>query len=319
MTGHGEAPHSRTWHHIARLAVICLGFGLRSAMAIIGGTDANGSQYPWLAMNVAMLPGQTQWQDSGCSSMIINQYWAVTAGHCLNGPYSYPVGLMFSDGSVIEVTQEIRNPDYSYDPLGYKYIYGVVSSSVADIGLQRLAQPVGSSSGRQVFDIFANIIFAELQPNFTGITGKVLGWGSTQQSQVFLPPPATFSPTLQQINEVVEPSTSCQTTLNAIVDFLSGGVLTESSFQFNNSLFCAHPVGFTPVYPPGTPTAFEGVCMGDTGPLFINILNEPIVLGFVTDYLSLSLQAQCGNGVDIYTKLTPAYVQWMASVINGHQ
>ncbi len=317
MTGHSEAPHRRTWHHIARLAVICLVFGLRSAMAIIGGTSANWGQYPWLAMNVAMFPGQTQWQDRGCSSTIIDQHYAVTAGHRLNGPYSYPVGLMFSDGSVIEVAQEIRNPNYSYDPLHYKYIYGVVSSSVADIGLQRLAQPVGSSNARQVFDIFANVIFAELQPNFTGVTGKVFGWGSPQQPQVFLSPPATFSPTLQQINEVVEPSAPCQSDLNLFAEYISGGLLTQNPFQFNNNLFCASPVGYTLTLPPATPAAFEGVCSGDTGPLIVDILNVPIVLGFVTDYLSESLEQTCGNGVDVYTKLTPAYVEWMASVIQG--
>jgi hypothetical protein len=317
ITGHDEARHTRTLHRIARLAVICLGFGLRSAMAIIGGTAADWSQYPWLAMNVAMFPGQTQWQDRGCSSMIVDQNYAVSAGHCLQGPYSYKVGLKFSDGSVIEVAQEIRNPSYSYDPLGYKYIYGVVSSSVADIGLQRLAQPIGSSKGRQIFDIFANVIFAELQANFTGVTGKVLGWGATQQVQVFQSPPASTSPTLQQINEVVEPSASCQSTLNTAIDFLTGGLLTQSPFQFNNNLFCADPVGFIPAFPAQASSKFEGVCSGDTGPLFIDIFNVPIVLGFVTDQLSLSLQASCGNGVDIYTKLTPAYVQWMASVIHS--
>lgn len=317
ITGHDEARHTRTWHHIARLAVICLGFGLRSAMAIIGGTPADWSQYPWLAMNVAMFPGQTQWQDRGCSSMIVDQYYAVTAGHCLQGPYSYKVGLKFSDGSVIEVAQEIRNPSYSYDPLNYKLAFGVVSSSVADIGLQRLAQPISLSKGRQIIDIFANVIFAELQTNFTGVKGKVVGWGATQQEQVLLPPPNEFSPPLQQIDEVVEPSASCQNDLNGLAELISRGVLTEAPFQFNNSLFCADPVGFTPVFPPNVPTKFEGVCSGDSGPLFIDLFNVPIVLGFVTDQLATSETTPCGNGVDIYTKLTPAYVQWMASVIHG--
>jgi hypothetical protein len=249
--------------------------------------------------------------------MIVDQNYAVTAGHCLTGPYSYKVGLMFSDGSVIEVTQEIRNPSYSYDPLNYKFPFGVVSSSVADIGLQRLAQPVGLSKSRQVFDIFANVIFAALQTNFTGVSGKVLGWGSTQPEQVYLPPPNGFSPTLQQIAEVVQPTATCQNALNYNSELISGGLLTEAPFQFNSNLFCANPVGDTIILPPASPTVYEGVCRGDSGPLFVDIFNVPIVLGFVTDYLSLSLQQPCGNGVDIYTKLTPAYVEWMASVIHA--
>jgi len=316
-TGHRESPHSRTFRHFARLAVICLGFGLKSALAIIGGTSANWSQYPWLAMNVAKFPGQTHWQDRGCSSMIISPYYAVTAGHCLNGPYSYKVGLMFSDGSVIEVTQEIRNPKYSYDPLQYKFVYGVVSSSVADIGLQRLAEPVGPSIVR-LYPIFTDNVFsAKFKGDYTGLTGTVLGWGSTQQSQVTLTPPAAFSPILQQINEVVQPSSYCQGVLNYFAEYISGGILTEAPFQFNDTLFCAMPVGFTPAPPLQLPSVFEGVCYGDTGPLFIEVADMPIVLGFVTDYLSESLETQCGNGIDIYTKLTPAYLEWMASVVNG--
>jgi secreted trypsin-like serine protease len=317
LIGHHEAPHSRTLRHIALLTLVCLGFGLQSAMAIIGGSPADWSQYPWLAKNVAMFPGQKQWQDRGCSSMIVDQYYAVTAGHCLQGPYPYKVGLMFSDGSVIQVVQEIRDPNYSDDPLNYKFLYGVVSSSVADIGLQRLAQPVGSSKARQVFDIFLSVVYAGVQPNLTGVTGKVLGWGSTQQSQFFLSPPAAFSPALQQIDEVVETNASCQAVLNGFAELISGGLLTEAPFQFNNSLFCAQPVGFTPVTPPQVPTVFEGVCNGDSGPLFIDIFDRPVVLGFVTDELATSLETPCGNGLDIYTKLTPAYVDWMDSVIHG--
>jgi hypothetical protein len=254
MTACGKARNGGSLHRIACLAVIFLGFGIKSAMAIVGGTPANWSHSPWLAMNVAMFPGQTQWQNCGCSSMIIDQNYAVTSGHCLTGPYPYKVGLMFSDGSVIQVAQEIHNPGYTYDPLRYKYVYGVVSSTVADIGLQKLAQPVGASGARQVLDIFTNIIFAELQPNLTGVTGTILGWGATQEAQVFMTPPAAFSPTLQQINEVVQPSGNCQADLNGIVDFLSGGVLTVAPFQFNSSLFCASPVGltFTPL-PPALP------------------------------------------------------------------
>lgn len=222
---------------------------------------------------------------------------------------------MFSDGTVIEVVQEIRDPNYSYDSMHYKFVYGVVSSTVGDIGLQKLAKPVGYSPGRQVLGLLGNIPYA-LQIN-PGMTGTVLGWGATQQTQVYLPPPSTFSPSLQQINEVVEPNSYCQSVMDGFAEFISGGILTQSPFQLDSTLFCAQPVGFIPVYPPLTPSHFEGVCTGDTGPLFTEVFGMPVVLGFVTDQLSTSLETPCGNGFDLYTKFTPALMQWITSVVHG--
>jgi secreted trypsin-like serine protease len=301
---------------LACLLLICLAFGSRPAGAIIRGTNANWQQYPWLAMNVAIFPGQTQWQDRGCTSILIDRYYALTAGHCLNGPYNYPVGLKFSDGTVIQVAQEIRNPNYVYDPLHYKYVYGVVSSSVADIGLQRLARPVDDAQGWRIYDLLGDFDdnYHRLPQDLVGQVGTVVGWGSTSEAQTLLTPPSTFSPTLQGINESVQESATCETTLSAVVDFLTGGVLTTAQFQFSDDLFCATPVGLTIVPPPQTPTDQAGVCTGDSGPLFQPDWSHPKLIGLVTDELSLGIESPCGNGIDIYTKIAP-YAEWITSVV----
>jgi len=87
---------------------------------IIGGKPADWHKYPWLAKNVCKYEGTTEWVVCGCGSTLIHPFYAITAGHCLNGPYSYLVGLQFSDGDVIEVAKETRHPNQSRDSLNYK-------------------------------------------------------------------------------------------------------------------------------------------------------------------------------------------------------
>jgi hypothetical protein len=288
------------------LMLICLSFATRPAMAIIGGTNADWSAYRWLVKNVALYPGQTQWADRGCSSVIIDEFHALTAAHCLNGPYPYEVGIMFSDGEVIQVVQEIRHPSYMRDSAKLKDVFGIVSESIADIGLQRLAKPVGIANGKNIHNIFNNNLPADI----TGDLATVLGWGSTDQP---FPAPITFSPTLQQIQEVVQDNGLCQSALDTY--FENAGVVAGSPFRLTDSLFCASPVGRGLNPDPFTNLPALGVCSGDSGPLFTMNGNEPQLLGFVTDYLSFSLQRQCGSSVDIYTKLTPAYLEWIKSVV----
>jgi len=307
---------------LCSLLLCCLVLGEEndapSYKRIIGGTGADWHKYPWLAKNVCMYPGTTEWVVCGCSSTLIHPLYAITAGHCLNGPYTYKVGLQFSDGEVIEIAKETRHPDFSRDSLKYKYIFGVVSESIADIGLQTLARPAGFSKGKQILDIllYQN---KDLTGNIVGDKGKLLGWGATTQQQVFTPAPGGFSNTLQQIDETVQQNAYCQAVLNGFADFITGGVMTEAPFQFNDNLLCATPTGFTPVFPPNVPTVFKGLCNGDSGgPLFKTagwLWEKHHVLGFVTDTLSTSLETACGNGVDIYTRLTPAYLDWVRSVV----
>jgi len=285
---------------------------------IIGGKPADWHKYPWLAKNVCKYEGTTEWVVCGCGSTLIHPFYAITAGHCLNGPYSYLVGLQFSDGDVIEVAKETRHPNQSRDSLNYKNTYGIVSESIADIGLQTLARPAGFSPGKQILDIllYKN---SDLTRNIVGDEAKLLGWGATTQEQVFETAPDAFSNSLNQINEIVQENAACQAILNFAIDFLTGGLITQSPFQFNDSLLCATPKGFTPTFPPNPSAPAEGLCLGDSGgPLFTTtgwIWEKHHVLGFVTDTLSTSEQTPCGNGVDIYTRLTPAYLDWVRSVV----
>jgi len=285
---------------------------------IIGGKNADWHKYPWLAKNVCKFEGTNEWVVCGCGSTLIHPFYAITAGHCLNGPYTYQVGLQFSDGDVIEIAKETRHPNQSRDSKGLKYTYGVVSESTADIGLQTLARPAGFSPGKQILDIllYKN---GDLTGNIVGDEAKLLGWGATTQEQVFAtPPPAGFSNSLQQINEIVQDNAACQYILDYIVQLISGGTLLQS-FVFTDSLLCATPKGFTPTFPPNPNAPAEGLCNGDSGgPLFTTtgwIFEKHHVLGFVTDTLSTSEQTPCGNGVDIYTRLTPAYLNWVRSVV----
>jgi len=299
---------------------ICFGGAQQTAKKtiserIIGGEDADWHKYPWIAKNVCMYEGTTVWVVCGCSSTIIHPFYTITAGHCLNGPYSYKVGLMFSDGEVLEVAQEIRHPDFSRDALKLKLVIGIVSNSHADIGLQRLPSPVGFSKGKQILDIllYKN---SDLTKDIVGDKGKLLGWGATTQSEVFLPAPEGFSATLNQIHETVIENAFCQEILNIAACVVSEGELLQSPFQFDDTLLCASPFGYDVTIP--TPVA-KGLCNGDSGgPIFTTtgwLWEQHHALGFVTDTLSTSEATPCGNGIDIYTRLTPAYLDWVRSVV----
>lgn len=277
--------------------------GSNPAHAVIGGTPANWGAYPWLVKNVAMYPGQSQWTDRGCSSVVIDRLYAVTAGHCLNGPYPYKVGVMFSDGDVIEVVREIRHPQYSWDAQGRKETFGFTSDSVADIGLQLLAEPVRGLLNGRIHHLLLLGKPPEISP---GMSARVVGWGATQQAQTLLAPPLTFSMMLQKLDVVVQNSAACQSKLDFATAAQTGGGLTVSPFRFNDSHICAVSAK------PGS-----GVCVGDSGPLFTSRGGVEQLLGFVTDQLSISYEQPCANGVDVYTRLTSAHLSWIRSVVGN--
>jgi len=283
----------------------------KNGKRIVGGTDANWKKYPWLAKNVCRFPGTTEWVVCGCSSTLIHPFYLLTAGHCLRGlqNYGYEVGVMFSDGQVIRIVAEYKPADWRWDTAGIKMQAGVVSDSFHDYGIQKLATPTGFCPGKQILDI---LLYRDrdLTGNLVGTTAKLLGWGASEQSQPLQPNvPDRFSATLQQVDEVVKDNAECQAVLNFVASVVSGGVVTVSPFTIagNPNLMCAAP-------PPEA-----GLCLGDSGgPLFTTagrIWKRHHVLGLVTDTLSVSIEHPCGNGIDIYTRLTPADLDWIRCIV----
>jgi len=290
----------------------------RHGKRIIGGTEANWQKYPWLATNVCLYDGSTEWQICGCSSTMITPFWAVTAGHCVNpnGGYPYKIGLMFSDGDVIEIGKMVRNSKFQRNfTLESHTLYGTVSQSIWDIGLQKLKHPISLCRGKQILDILSYSRRILEQP-IVGKTGTLLGWGATTQNQALEPAPDFSSQTLNEIQETVFTNQVCQSELDTVSE---GNGVGPSPFRLNSSLFCAHPPGIS--FQPDNPLAARaGLCQGDSGgPLFIRngLLRSNIqVLGFVTDALTVyAAGAVCGNGADIFTRLTPEYLDWMRVAI----
>lgn len=122
-----------------------------------------------------------------------------------------------------------------------------------------------------------------------------------------------YSQTLNKIDEVVQPNEVCQ----AILDNLAGGP-GAFPFRFTDTLVCAKPaakqVG---------DSQFLGLCQGDSGGALVvkrGILQHDVIVGIVTDTWSIQVPTTgeilaCGNGIDIFTRLTNDYIGWIIHTI----
>jgi len=167
----------------------------KSPGKIVGGRDADISETPW---QVALLTeGQgTQFERQFCGGSIIDEYWILTAAHCVTGldPSQLQViaGISDldanpatnSDVQVMEVTQIISHPGY-VDGLSFEN----------DVALLRLATPIDlSGSKASAVPLLTETLAAEGVAD-PGKIGIVSGWGNTAAQ-------GTSYPTQLQVAEV---------------------------------------------------------------------------------------------------------------------
>jgi len=290
---------------------------------IINGTPVSKIEWaltrPWLVQNVCDYNDGKGWVTCGCSSTIINSRFLITAGHCLNAPYTYQVGLRFSNGRIIQNYAEIHTPNWEYGPLELKELCGVRVVIQGDVGLQYLDKDIDFFGwGVQPFPGF----FRKVPERFPK-HGTIEGWGATtEQGAVDFYDP-TFATQLQKLEENVFANADCQAKVNAWLDVLyevTEGLSAPCSFTFNDNLVCAGHKKLADIefsYDGSTfgyPADPTGICLGDSGsPLYDWTTNR--ILGFVSDTLSTSPVGPCGYGLDIYTKLTQDIVDWVRSEV----
>jgi len=274
---------------------------------------------PWLVQNVCDYNDGNGWVTCGCSSTIINSRFLITAGHCLNAPYTYGVGLKFSNGRIITNYAEIHTPNWEYGPLELKELCGIRVVIQGDVGLQYLDKDIDFFGwGVQPFPGFFRKVPAHFPTH-----GTIEGWGATtEQGAVDFYDP-TFATQLQKLEENVFANADCQAKVNGWLDVLyevSGGLSAPCSFTFNDNLVCAGHKNLADIqfsYDESTfgyPADPTGICLGDSGsPLYDWTTNR--ILGFVSDTLSTSPVGPCGYGLDIYTKLTQEIVDWVRSEV----
>lgn len=134
---------------------------------IVGGNNASISDYPW---QVAVT---TSNNFQFCGGTIINEYWIVTAAHCL-GSYSNirvraGVTNKTHTGQTITVAQEIPHPQYH------------ANSSRNDIALLRLSSPLDlSGSNAKAIPIVTQALAASGMQD-PGVMAVITGWGATSE------------------------------------------------------------------------------------------------------------------------------------------
>ena len=65
-------------------SIIFSNINLFSQTDIVGGEDANISDYPWQTA-VGYQSSPNSWFSAYCGGSVINQYWVLTAAHCVQG------------------------------------------------------------------------------------------------------------------------------------------------------------------------------------------------------------------------------------------
>lgn len=135
---------------------------------IVGGQSVNIADYPW---QVAIT---TSTGSQFCGGSVINEYWILTAAHCL-GSYSNikiragVTNKTYTNGQDISVAEEIPHPQYQS------------STHQNDIALLRLSSPLDLSGP----NVKAIPIVTEDHANAglqdPGVTATITGWGALSE------------------------------------------------------------------------------------------------------------------------------------------
>lgn len=142
------------------------------AIEIVGGRPIDIAEAPW---QVALMVKSVGFQF--CGGSIIDEYWIVTAAHCLEGATAEDIQVLagsssvveFEDGQLVDVAEIIMHPEYSDVATGY------------DIALLRLAVPLDLSAEKA-----QKIAYATSQDEASGLTDEgvlsiISGWGTLSE------------------------------------------------------------------------------------------------------------------------------------------
>lgn len=132
---------------------------------IVGGQETQKNQYPW----VGMLYHSNRYY---CGLSLINDRYALTACHCVNGFRRESMTVRFlqhnrniKDSEIIErlISKVIQHPNY------------VARTFESDIALLRLSSPI-------IFnELIHPVCLPEANESFIGQNGIVMGWGALSE------------------------------------------------------------------------------------------------------------------------------------------
>ena len=186
---------------------------LFAQVEIVGGEDCDISEYPWQAAIYA----------SGylCGASVINQYWVITAAHCVEennqvipaesitigvGSSNEYAGLFGSGGDEYDVEEVISHPNYGW--------------SGNDIALLRTKEPIVFNDDVQPISIICSEQVAAGAQD-PGVISTITGWGNTSQG-------GQGADILQFIEVPIispnDPGLSNQLNINTTTEILAGSI-----------------------------------------------------------------------------------------------
>jgi secreted trypsin-like serine protease len=246
-----------------------------SQKPIMGGRDATEGLYPWMAGLAYSEETDIYWAHF-CGASLIDEYWVLTAAHCLMNEYG--TGPAFSNEiDVFFNVYDLKNP--GLDMLRVEsdsfYIHPAYDdySLDSDIGLIRLKEPVAFNT---IFIPEQNDV-ALLEP---GYSSRTIGWGLLDTMD-------TYASILQEVD--IE-----------IIQFDICNSVSSYDGELTSNMVC---VGFM--------VGGKDACGGDSGgPLFIDVDGQWFQNGLV----SWGYDCGAANYPGIYTKVSK-YANWIESII----
>jgi len=237
---------------------------------VINGTDS-AKDYPWMASVGTTGPDAAR--GHFCGAVIVDQQYALTAAHCLEGLSSTPESIQVFIGKsnladksakIVSVEGMIIHPEFNPD------------TQQSDIALLRLSEILDS---RFVIPLLTKEEEATI-PSLT--KALLLGWGTTD-------PKLTVRPSVLQ--EALIPLTDSQTCQSRIgLDFDS------------NTMICGGTLSSTSQNSDGV-----DACYGDSGgPLVVQTASGFKLLGLASWGLSCASEKYWG----VYTRV-PSFANWV--------
>ena len=208
--------------HILLSLALLFSINIFSQAEIVGGEDCDISEYPWQA--AIYVDGYL------CGASIINEYWILTAAHCVeegnqiaspedvtvgvgsSNPYA---GLFGAGGDEYDVEEVISHSSFGNYTSG-----GWGGGMNHDIALLKLTAPIEFSDDVQPISLIcSDQVNAGAQD--AGVTTTITGWGNTSQG-------GSGSNTLQYIEVPViannDPDVANNLNNNSNTQFLAGAV-----------------------------------------------------------------------------------------------
>ncbi|XP_052074215.1 chymotrypsin-like serine proteinase [Mytilus californianus] len=170
---------------------------------IVGGSNADISEYPWQVS--LQLRSSGSWYHI-CGGSIINNNWAVTAAHCVDGSSTSTLRIAAGMTQLSDTSR--THPSYSGSAAGYPN----------DIALLQLSQSLSYGENIDAIAVPSNV-------DFTGSKCFLSGWGRLSGS-------GSSPNTLQDVQMTVISNSECTTRWSSV-----------SGATINSGHICIHETG----------------------------------------------------------------------------